>query len=293
MHPTISRQTGRLAYTRFTEEQDLWILHPGGQPEVFGSSTYFDVSADFSPDNTKIAFSSGRSGQPNIWVINRDGTNPRQLTKSTGRLQGTPRWSPDGLRIAFDSVGPDGHTDVYVIDADGGQQKRVTVFAENDSIPSWSRDGKSIYFQSTHTGRPEVWKVPIEGGPPVQITQAGGAGPLESFDRQKVFYNRDGALFEVPVAGGEEKQILPSVKGWDYYPVKDGIYYIDQPDRQRAYMFGIRFFDFATRATSVLSKFESRPGAPGFSVSNDGQTILFSGESLAHGSDLMLFENFR
>jgi serine/threonine protein kinase len=124
LNPTIARLTGRLVYKRYIEDQDLWILHPGSQPEKFASSTYFDVSAEFSPDGRKIAFSSDRSGEPKIWVINSDGTGLGALTRPTGRLQGSPRWSRDGRRIAFDASGPDAQMGIYVVDADGGQKGR-------------------------------------------------------------------------------------------------------------------------------------------------------------------------
>ena len=75
-------------------------------------------------------------------------------------------------------------------------------------------------------------------------------------------------------------------------PVAEGIYYVQSVDQQNEHVFEIRFLDFTPAATTVVNRFESRRGI-GLSVSNDRETILFSGESLEHGNDLVLFENFR
>jgi len=288
-YPSISRLGNRLAYTRFTESEDLWKLHPGGRPEAVGSSTLWDRDAELSPNGQKIAFGSGRSGQPNIWVCDQDGANPVRLTKATGRLQGTPRWSPDGHWIAFDAEGQDGHWDIWVIDAAGGPEQRLTFFPEDDNLPSWSQDGKWIYFQSTHSGRIEVWKSPTGGGQSVQVTHDGGGAPRESADRKTLFYKRGRELFAAPLTGGAEKRVVESVYNWDYYPVENGIYYIDVV---HPYKFELRFLDLVTGGTTVLDQFESR-GGHGFSVSPDRKTFLYSGETLWTGADLMLIENFR
>jgi Tol biopolymer transport system component len=292
LNPTTSRVTGRLAYTRHTEDSDLWILHPGGPPEAFAASTDFDRGGAFSPDGNRIAFASGRTGQPSIWVVNSDGTNPTRLTTPTGDQQGSPRWSPDGRRIAFDLRESDGRPAIYVIDADGGPQRKVSSSLRSGSIPSWSHDGKWVYYTSAHAGRLEVLKSEVDGGQTLRVTQNGGQFPRESPDGQFLFYVRDNALFRSTLTGSDETSILPSLYNWSYVPVNNGIYYVDYADTRREYAFEIRFLDFATGATTVLNRFEAR-GGTGLSVSNDRKTLLFSGESLARGNDLMLFENFK
>ncbi len=114
-------------------------------------------------------------------MSNQDGKGAFQLTDGVGRAQGTPRWSPDGRWIAFDSPqGQDGHPDIYVIDADGGQLRRLTPPASDESVPSWSRDGKWIYFRSNRTGRNEIWRMRFEGGEALQVTDNGGYVAFES-----------------------------------------------------------------------------------------------------------------
>jgi Tol biopolymer transport system component len=106
-----------------------------------------DVDARFSPDGSKIAFVSNRSGSIEICVAQSTGEHLVRLTSLNGPLTGSPRWSPDGRQIAFDSRAA-GNTDVYVISAEGGNPRRLTTEAFNEALPSWSRDGAWIYFCS-------------------------------------------------------------------------------------------------------------------------------------------------
>jgi Tol biopolymer transport system component len=70
-----------------------------------------------------------------------------ELFSRAGALCGSPRWSPDGQRVAFDSTA-DGNVDIYVIRSGGGKPVRLTTDSADDRIPSWSRDGNWIYFDS-------------------------------------------------------------------------------------------------------------------------------------------------
>src|SRR5207245_11079748 len=81
-------------------------------------STRMESGPQFSPDGSKIAFESTRSGAYEIWMCGSDGTGVVQLTRFNSST-GTPRWSPDGQQIAFDSRAP-GNSDIFVVDSQGG-----------------------------------------------------------------------------------------------------------------------------------------------------------------------------
>ena len=103
----------------------------------------------------QIAFTSGRDGNAEIYVMDADGDNLRRLTNNR-HVDSLPSWSPDGKRIAFISD-RDGHVnahdfpnyEIYVMDADGGNQLNLTNDPHDDRSPSWSPDGKRIVFSST------------------------------------------------------------------------------------------------------------------------------------------------
>ena len=101
----------------------------------------------------QIAFVSHRDGNPEIYVMDIDGNNQRNLTNHPDK-DWSPSWSPDGKRIVFRS-NRDGHVvnnipayEIYVMDTDGGNLQNLTNNPNNDSSPSWSPDGKRIAFAS-------------------------------------------------------------------------------------------------------------------------------------------------
>jgi dipeptidyl aminopeptidase/acylaminoacyl peptidase len=89
-----------------------------------------------------------------------------------------PRVSPDGARVAFvlrstDLAANRGRTDLWLVGADGQGLRRLTSHEAGDSNPRWAPDGKSLYFLSTRSGSSQVWRLPIDGGEPWQVTRLG------------------------------------------------------------------------------------------------------------------------
>jgi dipeptidyl aminopeptidase/acylaminoacyl peptidase len=226
-----------------------------------------------------------------LWVANTDESNPVRLTEGRGRMLGSPRWSPtDGRWIAYDAQGEDGRWDIYLIDAAGGQPRRLTPEPSEENLPSWSRDGKWIYFTSDRSGRYEVWRMPAAGGESMQITHDGGFEASESWDGKTLYYTklRSSPLFARAVAGGEERQVLESVSLLSFAVVENGIYHIVRPGGQA---FEIRILDLATNKDRLLKRVALR-ASQGLSVSPDRKTVLY-GAVAAVNADLMLVENFR
>jgi Tol biopolymer transport system component len=215
-----------------------------------------------------------------------------ELFSKSGRDCGTPCWSPDGQRVAFDFY-PEGNYDIYVIRASGGKPIPLTTDPAADVSPSWSRDGNWIYFASIRTGRWEVWKVPTGGGKEIQVTRNGGETAFESLDGKSIYYTkkylRPTGLWKMPLSGGEESQVLPSVFLRDFSLVKDGIYFIPEPGRDGKS--SLQFLSFVTGKVKTVVPMSESP-AEGLSVSPDGRFLLFT-QNDESGSDLMLVENFR
>ena len=79
---------------------DIYILPAeGGEAHAISSGMAWDMQPKFSPDGTKIAFTSDRGGGDNIWVMGRDGASPKPITEESFRLLNAPEWSPDGRYI--------------------------------------------------------------------------------------------------------------------------------------------------------------------------------------------------
>lgn len=298
-YPSTARTSDRIAFIRLVGGgADIDRLRiDDGIPTPFIQSSYMDLQPQFSPDGTLVAMASSRAKDSNaIWVSKADGSNIRQVTHGPGLGQGYPGWSPQGDHIVFDSVAENGHNDVWVIDVDGSGLRQITRDLADDITPSWSRDGRFIYFVSNRTGRNEIWRHAADGsGQDEQISRAGGTFPFESFDGKTLYYKKgvaDGPLVGRPLAGGDEREILPCVPIFGYAAARGGIYYHDcgsvdlgaSPNRP------LRFWDQATAKSRVAGTMTA-DWIGGLTASPDGQTVLY-----AHGAstaDLLLIERLR
>ena len=292
-YPAIDFKTGRLAFSRMLANANIWRLERGGKPAPFlTSSSAVDRNPQYSPDGRRIAFESNRQVvNYGVWVANADGTGPAQITNIGSPYSGTPRWSPDGRWLAFDAYKK--CWDVWVVEASGSSPRQLTHGPADNTIPSWSRDGSSIYFASKRSGRLEIWRMPAGGGTEVQVTHNGGHTAFESTDGKTLYYtlSDEGAegLYAKTLPGGEEKQVLKEgVAQRSFAVFSDGVYYLHGSGPNSS---EIRFHEFAGGQTHAIGGIEGSIGQ-GLAVSPDRKTFLFT-KSSDQGSDLMLIENFR
>jgi Tol biopolymer transport system component len=294
--PSTTSGRDRLAFVRSIGDADIYRLPLGGSPMPILQSTFTDVEPRYSPNGGRIAFESGRGGSgEEIWLADADGSNVTRLTRGPGSAQGYPGWSPDGRSLCFDSLGADGHRDVWTIGADGSGLRQVTHDPDDDILPSWSRDGRLIYFASHRTGRFEIWRVPAGGGTEEQVTREGGRFPFESADGRTLYYKDAsdyGPLLGRPTAGGEARTILPCVPFFGYAVAPRGILYHEcgSPEARATPQRTLRYWDAATGQDRPVATIEA-DWIGGLSVSPDGQSIVFGRGTST--SDLMMIENFR
>ena len=109
----------------------------------------------------QIAFVSERDGLRQIYVMDADGGNQRNLTNNPFH-NWDPSWSPNGKRIAFTSSKAR-NLEIHVMDADGSNPRRLTNNPFDDWNPSWSPDGKRIAFTSSRDGNQEIHVMDADG----------------------------------------------------------------------------------------------------------------------------------
>ena len=109
-----------------------------------------------APATEKIAFTTRRDGNDEIYVMNVDGSGQVNRTNDTGE-DSFAAWSRDGKRIAFTSQRDGGNEEIYVMNADGSNQVNLTNDAANDNQPSWSPDGSEIAFASNRSGNFDIY----------------------------------------------------------------------------------------------------------------------------------------
>jgi Tol biopolymer transport system component len=308
-YPSISRpmagRPARLAFQTIANDVDLQLIDLDARTvtdilasQPFSNSTRMEGSARFSPDGSRIAFASLRSGAPEVWVAGRDGSGLQQVTSlgAAGVLIG--EWSPDGTRIAFEAA-VSGNTDVYLVGADGGHLRRLTVEPSIDGIPAWSRDGQWIYFASTRGGvTPDTWRVSLNGGEAIRVTRNGGFQPQESPDGRYLYYlDRppggapiDARLMRAPIVGGDEEMVLDHIRPFLWSVTDTGIVFVTrEPDFD-----AINLYRFSDGRIARVGRLEFRiPGIyTHMTASRDGRSALAT-KMVRFESDLMRLDNFR
>ena len=300
-HPSFSRPTAgrpaRLVYQWRTRDVNIWRWDAG--PDTIRKvpgSTWFEDFPAISPDGRRIAFASNRTGANEIWIAGDDGSDQKRVTFQNGPVVTSPQWSPDGERLVFSSqVG--GNRDIYIINADGSKSARLTWEPSKEEEPSWSRDGRWIYFRSDRTGIGQIWKMPPEGGSAVRVTAGEASQGFESSDGQFLYFVRGmdvPGLWSVPAAGGTETFVVADVRQAFWGIADAGIYFIVSTPQLSPGGPTIRFFAFSSKTVSTLATLSTEPSnlTPGFSVSRDGRTVLWTqAESLQ--DDLMLIDPWR
>jgi eukaryotic-like serine/threonine-protein kinase len=285
----------RLAFALMRNTVSIHPLDTTLTSAAIVSSTFWDYHPAFSPDGGQIAFSSSRSGDAvQIWLSAADGSRARQLTYGPSDWQGSPSWSPDGRRIAFDSRHADGSWSIWTIEAAGGAPHQLTTEPGDQFMPSWSHDGRWIYYVFEQGSGRDVWRIPVGGGRALQVTR-GGSGlvyPFESPDGTELFYkpaNGEGPLMAAALAKGRTRQVLPCLTD-TFMVAGEGIYYAECGSGPRR---SLRLHHTVTGENRVLGTVRDIPQAASArpAVSPDGQTILVHRSAMT--SDLMLIDNFR
>ncbi|MGE0527464.1 MAG: translocation protein TolB [Bdellovibrionales bacterium] len=156
---------------------DIYKMTADGKaltPITHGPNGALNVEPAISPDGKTIAFSSDRLGNPQVFLMNADGSNVRRHTR-VGKYNSSPAWSPDGKTLTF-ATQEGQHFDIFTIGVDGTNLKRLTDSkkpngkpASNES-PSWSPDGRHILFTSNRTGRFQLYVINADGTNERQIT---------------------------------------------------------------------------------------------------------------------------
>ena len=297
---SVSGPTHRLVSERWNTDTNIWRTSnphgrsaPRAQPEPFILSTRWDAFPQYAPDGRTVTFTSNRSGTPEVWVAEADGSNPRMLTAVGGAFVSRPRWSPSGTRLVYNSRAL-GNADVYLINTTGSPPQRFTDDPAIDLGATWSADGQTIYFGSNRSGTWQIWKKTVTGGEPVQVTHQGGYVAAESPDGQTLFFSKQDTwgLWQRPAAGGEESLLLETLDPlhWSLWEVvKEGIYFAHSAPGEAP---RFAFYDFASQRTTLFPRELGMNMYSGMALSPDEHWVLYT--RLDHrNSDLMLIEHFR
>jgi TolB protein len=141
--------------------------------------------------NGRIAFTTDRDGNREIYVMNPDGTGQTNLTHNPAQERG-PAWSPDGTKIAFSSDRY-GAEDLFIMNADGSNQTRITDHPSDDFTPAWAPDGRRLVFATLRDGNAEIYVVEMDGTGLRNLTNdpSNDLAPNWSPDGSKIVFGTD------------------------------------------------------------------------------------------------------
>lgn len=162
-----SPDSRRIAYAlNSRENKSVHIGNIEGAKPILLTALETEEVGGWSPSGKEVVFAVQDSEEQGIWSRNPDGVNEFQLSTD---VDSSPRWSPDGERIAFISL-RDGNPEIYVMNWDGSGATRLTNNEAKDDMISWSPDSKSLVFVSEQDGNPEIYTAEVYSGEITRLT---------------------------------------------------------------------------------------------------------------------------
>jgi Tol biopolymer transport system component len=192
-------------------DPNIFTVNPDGGGLTRLTTDFRSSGPSWSPNGSRIAFNSARSGNSEVYTMNADGSDLTQITTNPAG-DGSPAWSPDGSKIAFSS-NRTGNGDLYVMNADGTGVTQLTTSTGSDGAPAWSPDGSEIAFSRYTPGlaccdyTQVIYAIAIDGTGERQIVGHPAANPNWSPDGSRIAYNSGGDAWTVNADGTGPRQL--------------------------------------------------------------------------------------
>jgi eukaryotic-like serine/threonine-protein kinase len=235
---TISPDGKRAAFERMdpqTQNRDIWLLDVAtGKTTRFTSDPGWDAFPTWSPDGSRIIFTSNRGGVYDLYQKASNGTGTEELFYKSSEGKGPTSWSPDGRFLLYYSLGQPTHVKLLSFSGPADRAPAPVVDPQFTSITArFSPDGRWIAYSSNESGKNEVSVRPFDSatgtiGAPIVVTSDGGRTPLWRGDGEEIFYlDQEGTVTAMAVntasgfKTGAPKSLFKAPAGvtfWDVAP---------------------------------------------------------------------------
>lgn len=185
--------------------------YDGANLQYLTDSASIVLAPRFSPDGSRIIYTSYQSGAPSIYLMDLATVRSQQFPVGNGNMSFSPRFSPDSRRVIY-SMSEGGNTDLWIQDLTGGAPQRLTSAPSIETAPSFSPDGSQIVFESDRSGNQQLYIMPSTGGEPRRISFGNGryGTPVWSprGDYIAFTYQENGFHIGVMRTDGSEERLL-------------------------------------------------------------------------------------
>lgn len=283
-------QNNRLIYAKMQDDVNIWAYAMDKhEAKPWRSTSELDLNPSYSPDGSRVAFTTNRNGSFELWTSNADGTEAKAISDFQGEYINTPRWSPDGKRIVFQGY-MNGQADIFILNAEGGIAENLTNSDFAEHTPVFAVDGESLFYSTDRSGDWEVWQLNLTDNTREQVTTAGGYAPQSGSTGDRVFYVKKDlpGVWSVNLNNGLE---VTEIEGFNqnnygaFSITESGIFFLNTANRT------LEFMDFRTRTQKPLTRTKRIPRM-GISLSYNAtvNTLLFSQVDHSDADIMMLVE---
>jgi serine/threonine protein kinase len=197
---------GRVLYATFSHQTDLYVQNLDGTgAERLTRHTHDNFEARISPDGTKVVYVSSRTGNPEIWLIDRSSGRERQLTdRDAGDW--SPNWSPDGREVVFGS-NVDGPPSLWVVTIDGGALRKLGDHDMPVGAPRWSPDPAVIGFLTFEGGTGTLYVTDPQGASVREV--------LDDVDDFEWYRDAQHVIYKAALPGGRMEMRVADIESGD------------------------------------------------------------------------------
>ncbi len=298
-YPRLAYGSARLVYLRQPTRSRIWQVALDGSdsvPTLLLPDVANAQQPAFSPVDDRFLFLTSPSRRQELWLFSPEQEQATPIATAPDLRVTLARWSPDGSQVVY--IGrKEGQYDLFLIPATGGTPQALTASLRGEIAPSWSSDGREIYYSSRRRiSTWEIWRIPAAPGfeeEEERVTFNGGRVSFADATGTWLYYTKfeETGLWRRNLAKGFEEQVLTTLDPADsgnWVLTRQGIYFVQRlPDGTTP----VLFFDLASETTTtVFTPPQPLPThTSSISVSHDQRYLLFTQTDLAE-SDLIILD---